>query len=89
MLRARDSWVEKFLGDVPEGCFDVTVMRVIVRTRSLSARSRPDEPEIYRQIRPATRFDGIARGRRWSRLPAGREEPRLAGSPRSWRWCLR
>ena len=66
ILRASDDWVERFLGpeDVPEGCFDVTVERVIVRTTSLGARSRPDEPEVYRRIASTARFDGIARGSR-------------------------
>ena len=66
ILRASDDWVERFLGpeDVPEGCFDVTAERVIVRTTSLRARSRPDEPEVYRRIASAARFDGIARGSR-------------------------
>ena len=66
VLRASDDWVERFLGpeDVPEGCFDVTVERIIVRTTSLRARSRPDEPEVYRRVKPSDRFDGIARGSR-------------------------
>lgn len=66
VLRARDDWVERFVGagEVPGGCFDVDVERVIIRTESLSARSRPDEPEAYRRIRAAIRFDGIARGSR-------------------------
>ena len=66
VLRASDDWVERFLGpeDVPEGCFDVTVERIVVRTTSLRARSRPDEPEVYRRVKPSDRFDGIARGSR-------------------------
>lgn len=87
VLRARDDWVEKFMGagGVPEGCFDVDVERVFVRTRSLSARSRPDEPGVYRRIRPATRLDGIERGGRGELAMAvrivRREIPRRDGDP--------
>ena len=66
ILRARDDWVEKFLGrdDVPEGEFDVTAERVFVRTSILAARTRPDEPGLYRQIRSTTRLDALPRGGR-------------------------
>lgn len=87
VLRARDDWVEKFVGagEVPEGCFDEDVERVIIRTRSLSARSRPDEPEAYRQIKSTVRFDGIGRGTRDERPLAvrivRRAIPRRDGDP--------
>lgn len=65
-LRARDCWVEAFLGEggVPEGEFDLTAERVFVRTRSLAARSRPGEPGLYRQIKSTTRLDAIPKGGR-------------------------
>ena len=66
ILRATDDMVGKLFGeeDVPEGCFDVTIERMFVRTECLSARSRPDEPEIYKHVKSKTRFDAIARGSR-------------------------
>ncbi len=66
VLRARDDWVERFVGEdeLPDGCFDLDVERVIIRTESLKARSRPDEPSACRQIKSTTRFDGIGRGSR-------------------------
>ncbi len=66
VLRARDDWVENFVGEdeLPDGCFDLSVERVIIRTASLRARSRPDEPSVYRRIKSTTRFDGIERGSR-------------------------
>ena len=61
VLRMRDDHVEGLLGRgaVPEGCFDVTVERVLVRTRSVAARTRPDRPEIYRWVDSRRRFDAI------------------------------
>jgi hypothetical protein len=88
VLRARDDWVERLLGEgnVPEGCFDVTVERILTRTASAKARSRPDEPDLYRRIRPSTRFDGIARGSRdefaMTLRVVRRECPRRPGKPR-------
>lgn len=66
VLRATDDMVGKLFGTqgVPEGCFDVTIERVFVRTASLAARSRPDEPHLYKHVRSGTRFDAIARGSR-------------------------
>lgn len=61
ILRMQDDQVEKLLGrgDVPEGCFDVTIERVFVRTASLAARTRPDEPGIYKQVDSRCKFDAI------------------------------
>jgi hypothetical protein len=61
IIRLRDDHVEGLLGRgaVPEGCFDVTVERVLVRTRSVAARTRPDRPEIYRWVDSRKRFDAI------------------------------
>jgi len=68
ILRMQDDHVEGLLGrgNVPEGCFDVTVERVLTRTRSAAARTRPDEPEIYRCLDGRTRFDAIGRSDRAS-----------------------
>ncbi|MBR3384978.1 MAG: transposase [Atopobiaceae bacterium] len=86
-LRARDCWVEGFLGEgkVPEGEFDLEEERVFVRTRSLAARTRPDEPEAYRRIKSTTRLDALPSGGRgeWAlrvrgvraRVPAHDEDP--------------
>jgi hypothetical protein len=59
---ARDDWVEGLFGaeGVPEGCFDVTVERVFVRTRSLAARTRPEEPGTCKRLKDASaRLDAI------------------------------
>lgn len=87
VLRARDDWVRVFLGasEVSEGCFDVTAERILVRTKSVSARSRPEDPSIYRRIKSDTRLDGIAHGSR-DELPMAvrivrRAVPRRDGDP--------
>ena len=71
VLRARDDWVEDLLGkeNVPDGCFDITVERIFVRTESLAARSRPDEPGIYKRIKSTTRLDAIGAFNRRAEYP--------------------
>ncbi|MBR3384504.1 MAG: IS4 family transposase [Atopobiaceae bacterium] len=71
IIRMQDDHVEGLLGadDVPEGCFDVTVERVFARTSSARARTRPDEPEIYRRLDRRTRFDAIGPDDRASEYP--------------------
>ena len=66
VLRGRDDWVERLVGEdkLPKGEFDVTIERILVRTRSTKSRTRPDEPEIYRQINHDTKLDAIPRGSR-------------------------
>lgn len=95
VLRARDDWVEGLLGDdMPEGCFDVTVERVFVRTRSPAARARPGEPGTCKRLKDASaRLDaiGASDGRAEypmtlrvvrRRLPRGDKD----GSPPKDRW---
>lgn len=67
----QDDRVEGLLGKgrVSGGCFDVTVERVFARTSSARARTRPDEPEIYRCLGRRTRFDAIGVGDRASEYP--------------------
>jgi hypothetical protein len=67
----QDDHVEKLLGkgSVPEGCFDVTIERVFVRTKSPSARSRPDEPEVYKKLDSHTKFDAIGDLNRLAEYP--------------------
>ena len=71
IIRMQDDHVEALLGrvDVPEGCFDVTVERIFVRTRSVAPRSRPDEPDIYRCLDRRTRFDAIGESDRLAEYP--------------------
>ena len=71
ILRMQDDQVEKLLGkgNVPEGCFDITVERVFVRSGSLSARTRPDEPGIYKQLSSSTKFDAIGEFNRLAEYP--------------------
>ena len=71
ILRMQDDQVEKLLGGdcVPEGCFDLTFERVFVRTRSAAARTRPDEPGMYKCLDRRTRFDAIAGSDRASEYP--------------------
>ena len=62
-LRAKDSWVGALLRDgLPEGEFDLSVERCVMRTSRRSARSRPGEPWLYRTIRACGRFDALAPG---------------------------
>ena len=71
VIRVQGNHVEALLGEqgVPEGCFDVTVERVFVRTRSAAARSRPDEPEVYRYVDRRSRFDAIGAPNRLAEYP--------------------
>lgn len=68
VIRMQDDHVEALLGrgNVPGGCFDVTFERVFTRTRSTAARTRPEEPGIYKCLDGRTRFDAIARSDRTS-----------------------
>ena len=66
VLRGRDDWVERLVGEdkLPKGEFDVTIERILVRTRPAKSRTRPDEPETCRQINHDTKLDAIPRGSR-------------------------
>ena len=88
-LRAKDSWVRALLRDeLPEGEFDLSVERCVMRTSRKSARSRPGEPLLYRTIRACRRFDALAPGSDgewWCRLRVVRLRlPAHAGSKARW-----
>ena len=88
-LRAKDSWVRALLRDeLPEGEFDLSVERCVMRTSRRSARSRPGEPLLYRTIRACRRFDALAPGSDgewWCRLRVVRLRlPAPAGSGARW-----
>ena len=88
-LRAKDSWVRALLRDeLPEGEFDLSVERCVMRTSRRSARSRPGEPLLYRTIRACRRFDALAPGSDgewWCRLRVVRLRlPAPAGSKARW-----
>ena len=88
-LRAKDSWVRALLRDeLPEGEFDLSVERCVMRTSRKSARSRPGEPWLYRTIRACRRFDALAPGSDgewWCRLRVVRLRlPAHAGSRARW-----
>ena len=88
-LRAKDSWVRALLRDeLPEGEFDLSVERCVMRTSRKSARSRPGEPWLYRTIRACRRFDALAPGSDgewWCRLRVVRLRlPAPAGSGARW-----
>ena len=62
-LRDKDINFEHLFGkNVPKGKFDVQVERCLMRTSSRSARTRPDEDDLYRYLRPAQTFDGLKIG---------------------------
>lgn len=95
VIRMQDNHVEGLLGRgaVPGGCFDVTVERVFVRTRSAAARTRPGEPETYRWVDGRRRFDAIGELNRRAEYPMAlrvvrRRLPRTdgGGNPSGDRW---
>lgn len=62
-LREKDTNFEYMLGDtMPEGEFDVQIERCVMRTRSSSAKTRPDEAELYRYMRTYQPFDALQLG---------------------------
>ena len=64
-VRASDAWVRRLLREeLPGGEFDLVVERVLARTSSLAARSRPGEPRLYRVFRARRRLDVLAPGSR-------------------------
>lgn len=65
LVRAKDLYIERLLcGDFPNGRkeFDVTVDRIVTRSKAIAKRSRPDSPEIYRYVDRNTKFDYMEPG---------------------------
>lgn len=65
LIRAKDLYVDRLLRkDRPEteGEFDISVSRIIVRSKKQSFRSMPDHPELYRFVDSNTAFDYIEYG---------------------------
>ena len=71
-LRDKDANFEHLLGDaMAEGEFDTQIERCVMRTRSRSAKTRPDEANLYRYLQNIQPFDALELGSReewWCRL---------------------
>ena len=82
-LRAKDSWAGALLrGSMPDGEFDLTVVRCLTRSTSRAGRARPGDPWLYRELLGQSRLDALPAGSRgglWvalrvvrRRLPGGK-----------------
>lgn len=71
-VRAGDARAAAILGrDLPDAALDADLERCVVRVRRASARSRPDEPGLYRFLGAGRTFDAIGpgeEGEEWLRL---------------------
>ena len=85
-LRAKDRWVSALLGgSMPDGEFDLAVVRCLTRSRSRKGRARPGDPWLYRELLGGSRLDVLpagSRGEWWCalrvvrlRLPARDGDP--------------